>query len=138
LLLFRQVAGRWRSGWPTENVDTSSVPDAIWLTLDERRGFGLPRHLVIVADTGMGGFYVCECRPRPWFESGVGGRSWSATGLDVGPQRLAKGGRVSRGQVDFVGSAVEAEGDRFALAGRDLQVGTCSKTYAMCRSSCCA
>jgi antitoxin YobK len=71
-----------------ENFDTSSVPDAIWLTLDERRGFGLPRHLVIVGDTGMGGFYVLdtartdaddECPVAVW----VGGQSRDSETLEV-------------------------------------------------------
>ncbi len=43
-----------------ENFDKSSVPDAIWLTLDERRRFNLPEWLIIVADNGLGGGYAID------------------------------------------------------------------------------
>jgi antitoxin YobK len=71
-----------------ENFDTSSVPDGIWLTLDERREFGLPRHLVVVGDTGTGGFYVLdtarteagdECPVGVW----VGGQFQDGEELEV-------------------------------------------------------
>jgi hypothetical protein len=71
-----------------QNFDASSVPDGIWLTLDERREFGLPRHLVVVGDTGTGAFYVLdtagaeagdECPVAVW----EGGRSREGDMLEV-------------------------------------------------------
>lgn len=66
----------------------SSIPDGIWLTLDERDGFGLPRPFVIVGETGTGEFYVLdtaqtdaegECPVAVW----VGGRSRDNERLEV-------------------------------------------------------
>lgn len=42
-----------------DDFENSSVPDAIWLTLDERKT-GTPDALVIVAATGDGGFYAID------------------------------------------------------------------------------
>jgi|SRR5918994_2896471 hypothetical protein len=47
-----------------ENFVDSSIPDGIWLTLDERERFGLPKHLVIVRETGMGEHYVLDTSRR--------------------------------------------------------------------------
>ncbi len=38
----------------------SSVPDAIWMTLWARREANLPVHLIIVSDTGDGGWYAID------------------------------------------------------------------------------
>jgi hypothetical protein len=46
------------------NFVDSSVPDGIWLTLDERERFGFPKHLVIVGDTGMGEYYALDSSRR--------------------------------------------------------------------------
>lgn len=40
--------------------ENSSVPNGVWLTLDERRLSGLPHSLVIVASTGDGSYYCVE------------------------------------------------------------------------------
>ncbi|MCH9609944.1 MAG: hypothetical protein S4CHLAM45_13300 [Chlamydiales bacterium] len=43
-------------GLISSNFENSSVPDAIWLTLEERK-FGLPKSLVLVYTTGDGAYY---------------------------------------------------------------------------------
>ena len=43
-----------------DDFENSSVPDAIWLTLDERRTSQLPESLVLVSDTGDGGYYAID------------------------------------------------------------------------------
>ena len=40
------------------------VPNGIWLTLDERKNLSLPRHLLIVGDTGMGEYYAVDTSRR--------------------------------------------------------------------------
>src|SRR5579883_2187962 len=40
----------------------SSVPNGIWLTLDERRSGYLPNDLLAIGDDGMGGLYCIELR----------------------------------------------------------------------------
>ncbi len=39
------------------DFENSAIPDAIWLTLDERRTAMLPASLILVSDTGDGGYY---------------------------------------------------------------------------------
>lgn len=58
------VGGREFYGAIDENFLGSSIPDGIWLTLDERERFGFPKHLVIVGDTGMGEYYVLDTSRR--------------------------------------------------------------------------
>jgi hypothetical protein len=58
------IGGREIYGAITENFVDSSIPDGIWLTLDERERFGFPNHLVIIGDTGMGEFYVLDTSRR--------------------------------------------------------------------------
>ena len=58
------VGGREFYGAIDENFVDSSIPDGIWLTLDERERFGFPKHLVIVGDTGMGEYYVLDTSRR--------------------------------------------------------------------------
>ena len=43
-----------------DDFENSSVPDAIWLTLDERRFSRLPSSLVLISGTGDGGFYAID------------------------------------------------------------------------------
>jgi hypothetical protein len=40
-----------------ENFESSSVPDAIWYTLTERKGANLPRELTVIGEDGMGGLF---------------------------------------------------------------------------------
>jgi len=42
----------------------SSVPNGIWLTLDERDKFHLPPHLIIVSETGDGSWYALDTSKR--------------------------------------------------------------------------
>lgn len=51
------VPGRELYGLIDGDFENSSVPDAIWLTLDERQTSQLPKSLVLVSDTGNGGYY---------------------------------------------------------------------------------
>ena len=43
-----------------DDFDNSSVPDAIWLTLRSRRTAQLPKSLILVSDTGDGGYYAID------------------------------------------------------------------------------
>lgn len=43
-----------------DDFENSSVPDAIWLTLDERKSSGLPGHLILVYATGDGTYYALD------------------------------------------------------------------------------
>ena len=58
------VGSREFYGVTTDNFTDASVPNGIWLTLDERERFDLPKHLVIVGDTGMGGYYALDTSQR--------------------------------------------------------------------------
>lgn len=51
-------------GVTTDSFTDASVPNGIWLTLDEREQFDLPKHLVIVGDTGMGEYYALDTSQR--------------------------------------------------------------------------
>ena len=42
-----------------EDFESSSVPDAIWLTLDERKS-GLPKNLILVYAVGDGTYYALD------------------------------------------------------------------------------
>lgn len=53
------VAGEEFYGVVDDDFENSSVPDAVWLTLDERKS-GTPNSLVIVASTGDGGYYAID------------------------------------------------------------------------------
>lgn len=46
----------------TSNFENSSVPDGIWLTLEERRSANLPLHYVILAALGDGPYAVLDTR----------------------------------------------------------------------------
>ncbi len=46
-------------GLINENFEESSVPDAIWLTLDERKS-GLPSNLMLVSSTGDGNYIALK------------------------------------------------------------------------------
>jgi hypothetical protein len=43
-----------------EDFENSSVPDAIWVTLSERKEFNLPQNLLVISDTGMGEWYCLD------------------------------------------------------------------------------
>ena len=42
-----------------DDFDSSSIPDAIWLTLNERKS-GLPSNLVLIYATGDGTYYALD------------------------------------------------------------------------------
>lgn len=44
--------------------EESSVPNGIWLTLNERRENGMPANLVVVGSTGDGNYYCIEQNER--------------------------------------------------------------------------
>lgn len=64
LFLSRQgcgsIAGEEFYGVITADFENSSVPDAIWLTLNERKSSQLPRGLVLIGATGDGGYYAID------------------------------------------------------------------------------
>lgn len=47
-------------GLVNDDFENSGIPDAIWLTLDERRTANAPQSLIFVSDTGDGGYYAID------------------------------------------------------------------------------
>lgn len=47
-------------GLVDDDFENSSVPDAVWLTLQLRRTTQLARSLVLVSETGDGGYYAID------------------------------------------------------------------------------
>ncbi|MGG2091467.1 SMI1/KNR4 family protein [Bacillus sp. S13(2024)] len=43
-----------------EDFENSSVPDAIWVTLTERKESNLPQNVLVITDTGMGEWYCLD------------------------------------------------------------------------------
>ncbi len=43
------------------DFEHSGIPDAIWLTLDERKTSNLPHHFIIIASVGNGEYYAIDC-----------------------------------------------------------------------------
>lgn len=43
-----------------EDFEHSGIPDAIWLTLDERRTADLNPSFILISDTGYGGYYAID------------------------------------------------------------------------------
>lgn len=58
------VGSREFYGVTTNNFTDSSVPNAVWVTLDERSRFDLPGTLVIIGDTGTGEYYALDTAQR--------------------------------------------------------------------------
>ncbi|MBY5162886.1 SMI1/KNR4 family protein [Salsipaludibacter albus] len=58
------VGGREFYGVTTDNFTSASVPNGVWLTLDERWKFDLAEGLVIIGETGLGEYYVLDTRHR--------------------------------------------------------------------------
>lgn len=48
-------------GIPNRNLYDPGVPNAIWLTLEEREKQGLPHNLVLIMDGGLGDYYALNC-----------------------------------------------------------------------------
>lgn len=53
--------GREFYGIINDDFVDSSIPDAIWLTLSERRESRLPDTLILIGDSGDGGYYALDC-----------------------------------------------------------------------------
>lgn len=49
-------------GLINNNFETSTVPNAIWLTLNERRGIGLHPSYVLIGEGGDGTFYALDTK----------------------------------------------------------------------------
>jgi antitoxin YobK len=47
-----------------ENFTDSRIPDSIWLTLNERGTAGLPASMILISDTGDGGYYAIDTSHR--------------------------------------------------------------------------
>ncbi|MGF9964910.1 SMI1/KNR4 family protein [Bacillus rhizoplanae] len=43
-----------------KDFENSSVPDAIWVTLSERKEFNLPQNLLVISDIGMSEWYYLD------------------------------------------------------------------------------
>ena len=54
------IAGLEIYGIVDENFTDSSVPDGVWLTLTEREHSQLPTPLVLITDTGDGGYFAID------------------------------------------------------------------------------
>lgn len=56
------IAGLEIFGVINENFQNSTVPNGVWLTLNERRSIGLDPAFVIVGDGGDGTYYAIDTR----------------------------------------------------------------------------
>lgn len=56
-------AGQEFYGIINENFENSSIPNGIWLTLDERKS-GLPDNLIVIYATGDGAYYALDAAQR--------------------------------------------------------------------------
>ena len=54
------VAGHQFYGIIDDDFENSSAPDAVWLTLDDRRSSQLPKSLIVIGSTGDGGYYAID------------------------------------------------------------------------------
>ena len=48
-----------------EDFDESSVPNGVWLTLNERRAGNIPDNLIVIGSTGSGEYYCVEQSSGP-------------------------------------------------------------------------
>lgn len=55
------IGGQELFGVIKPDFKNSGIPDAIWLTLDERQSSDLPESFVIVYATGDGAYYAIDC-----------------------------------------------------------------------------
>jgi ABC-type phosphate transport system auxiliary subunit len=54
------IAGEEFYGIIKDDYENSSVPNGIWVTLNERKTANLPESIIIVADNGVGGWYAID------------------------------------------------------------------------------
>lgn len=55
------IAGQEFYGLLTDNFTNSGLPDAIWLTLKQRKASGLSPNLIVVYSTGEGSYFALDC-----------------------------------------------------------------------------
>ena len=55
------IGGREFYGVIDSDFINSSIPDAIWITLQERLESGLPNNYMFISDTGDGSYVVLNC-----------------------------------------------------------------------------
>jgi len=55
------IAGAEFYGVVKDDFVNSGVPDAVWLTLDERKSSQLPKSHILIGSTGDGGYYAIDC-----------------------------------------------------------------------------
>ncbi|MEO1006947.1 MAG: SMI1/KNR4 family protein [Planctomycetota bacterium] len=55
------IAGAEFYGIIKDNFEESGIPDAIWLTLDQRKSSELPKFYILIGDSGNGGLYAIDC-----------------------------------------------------------------------------
>lgn len=51
-------------GIPADDLNVKGVPNTVWLTRIARKEIGLKDNLIIVADAGLGDYYVLNCNPE--------------------------------------------------------------------------
>jgi hypothetical protein len=54
------IAGFEIYGVLSEEFENSSIPNGIWLTLDERKSSNMPTDLLLVSDVGDGSYYALD------------------------------------------------------------------------------
>ena len=55
------ISGAEFYGVIKDDFENSAVPDAIWLTLRQRRIGNAPLSLILIGSTGDGGYYAIDC-----------------------------------------------------------------------------
>jgi antitoxin YobK len=58
------IAGREFYGIIGEDFEDAGIPDAVWITLQERKDSDLPRSLVIICAVGDGTYFALDCATR--------------------------------------------------------------------------
>lgn len=58
------AAAREFYGITSDNFTTATIPNGIWLTLQERQDSGLPDHLIVVFDDGDGSYLALDTSRR--------------------------------------------------------------------------
>lgn len=83
-------------GLINSDFEHSAVPNAIWLTLDERRESKLPHNLLIIGDTGYGNYYVLQLSPN------------DASVFEYDPSYSALGEKLYTSFSEFFSSGIKA------------------------------
>ncbi|WP_392433947.1 SMI1/KNR4 family protein [Yersinia sp. HM-2024] len=64
------IAGQEFYGLITSDFFNSSIPDAVWITMQERNNSNLPSNYIIISSTGDGDYVVLDCA-QPGIEAPV-------------------------------------------------------------------